>query len=312
MPHRLRAVLVGLLAVAVMATLLPAAAGAATRSPRKAVAVKLATSLLKKQLKDNNRQLVEARLSEPVKTRKGAWQFLYDDLAKNGDICTAALVVKFKSPASNTVVASFVRSNCENPGAEVLGIRSAARAFGKAAVKRAGALRDSLQTYEDTTDPCTRLKVPKASETQASQLLTIGLVRAVLGPFDAELDRYAKALQSVGATETHLVNGAAAWRDLVDTTRALPALEPDACSVLMAWAANDYSAETAPVDFAAVEAQTTRLEADIVQVAKTSRHLKRRGLDVGTVVDFSGAGLLDLLVVDSGSVTGKLQRPKLG
>src|SRR4051812_16728542 len=151
-PRRLRAALAGLLAIAVMATLLPTAADAATRSPKRATAVRLAAQLLKKQLKDKSRGLVEARISDPAKTRKGAWEFLYDDLAKNGDICTAKLVVQFKSSKSNTIVASFTGANCENPGAEVLGFRAASRAWGKAAARGSKALQESLQTYEDTTD----------------------------------------------------------------------------------------------------------------------------------------------------------------
>jgi hypothetical protein len=298
--------IVALLAIALMATLLPATAGAATRAPSKSVAAKLAARLLKNQLKNTKRGLVEARISQPVKTKAGSWLFLYDDLAKNGDICTAKLVVKFKSATSNTVTASFVGSRCENPGAEVLGFRTAARAWGRAALKGEKSLTASLQTYEDTTDACTKLKVPKANQAQATDLLTIGLVDAVISPYDAKLDQYAKALQAVGATNTQLVKGAAAWRDIVDTSRALPKLDPDACSVLKEWAANGYSAETAPVDFAAVDAQFTRLAADIVQVGATGRFLKRQGLDVGTVSDFVGSGLLDLLVTgDTGSGSGK-------
>jgi hypothetical protein len=285
-----------------MATLLPATAGAAVRAPKKSEAVKLATRLVKKQIKDKKRGLVEARISDPVKTRAGAWQCLYDDLAKNGDICTAKLVVKFQSSKSTTIVASFSGSNCANPGPEGLGFRTAARGWGKAALKGEKKLRRSLQTYEDTTDQCTKLKVPKANREQAADLLTIGLVDAVTSPYNSQLDSYAKALTAVGAGDTELANGAAAWTDIVNTARALPKLDPDACSVLKAWAANDYSADTAPVDFTAVEAQFTKLSADITQVARTGRRLKRLGIDAGTVSDFAGAGLLDLLVSgDSGS-----------
>jgi hypothetical protein len=311
-PGRLRAVLVALLAIAVMATLLPAAAGAATRSPKKADAIKLATRLVKQQLTNKKRGLVEARISAPAKTKAGAWQFLYDDLAKNGDVCTAKVLVKFKSATSTTLVASFTGSNCQNPGPEALGFRTAARAWGRAALSGEKKLTASLQTYEDTTQQCLKLKVPKANQAQATDLLTIGLVDAVVSPYDTQLDKYAKALQAVGAQDSELVKGAAAWADIVSTARALPKLSPDACSVLKAWAANNYSAETAPVDFAAVDAQFTRLAADIVQVGKTGRRLKRLGLDTGTVADFVGSGLLELLVTgntgsgSSGTVQGRL------
>jgi hypothetical protein len=306
---RLRAWLVALLAIAMTVTLLPATAGAATRAPKKADAISLATRLVKKQLKDKKRGLVEARISEPVKTKAGAWEFLYDDLAKNGDVCTAKLLVKFQSSKSTTVVASFSGSECENPGPEALGFRTAARDWGVAALKGKKKLTRSVQAYEDTTDACTKLKVPKANQTQATDLLTIGLVDAVTSPYDAQLDKYAKALQAVGAQDSELVKGAAAWADIVATARALPKLDPDACSVLKEWAANDYSAETAPVDFAAVEAQFTRLSADIVQVGKTARRLKRLGIDPLTAVDFAGSGLLDLLVTgDSGSSKSRLAR----
>jgi hypothetical protein len=305
-PGRLRAAFIALLAVALMATLVPATAGAAARAPKRAEAIKLATRLVKQQVKNKKRGLVEARISDPVKTKAGAWSFLYDDLAKNGDVCTATVLVKFKSSTSSTINASFTNANCENPGPEALGFRAAARAWGVAALKGKKKLTASLQTYEDTTDACTKLKVPKANQTQAADLLTIGLVDAVTSPYDAKLNQYASALQAVGAADTELVKGAAAWRDIVDTARALPKLDPDACSVLKEWAANKYSAETAPVDFAAVDAQFTRLAADIVQVGKTARRLKRLGIDTGTAVDFAGSGLLDLLVTgDSSSGSGK-------
>jgi hypothetical protein len=310
-PRRLRASIIALLALALMATLAPVNAYAAPRAPSKATADRLAKQLLKKQLKDASRQLVEARITLGVKNkRRGQWEYLYDDLSRNGDVCTALIVVKFKSQTSSTIRAGFSDSNCENPGDEVLAFRTATRAYQRAEEKAAPALRRALRRFTSTLGTCDKIKsIPADRKDQADSLITADLLQSVIGPLGPPTDSFASALQAVGATDTQLAAGAAAWRDFVDASRALPAIDPDACSLLREWEANNWTPETAPVDFATLDPLMTRIGNDLTALKQTGRYLVRRGLDPVTASTFGGEDVLALLTLptaDSGSGSSKL------
>ena len=121
---RLRATFATLLALSLLASLgLAQTASARTLSER--LAVTQVTRLMNKQLKDRKRRLVEARVSVGERINRNRFVFLYDDLNRQGVVCTATIDVRLVPPGGNTVVARFVgKSRCERPGDEGLAYRA--------------------------------------------------------------------------------------------------------------------------------------------------------------------------------------------
>jgi len=288
---RLRALFATLLALSLLGSLvLASSAGAATLSEK--VAVKQAARLMKKQLSDRSRRLVEARISVGDKVSSSRWRFLYDDLNRQGVVCNAVIEVRLTSKALS---ARFLPgSECERPGDEGLAYRAAARFAGAAFDKRARSILRSVARYTDSAQACETLDIPDNRQDEALLLLSTGLTQATVRPVQSVLDDYATSLQSLAVVDPALASGAAAWRDYVDTVRALPKLQPSYCAVLAEWAGNGFTDETAPVDFAALRAIADRIDADGAEVRRTGRYLRRLGIDPVTVNAFT----LDDLIGD--------------
>jgi hypothetical protein len=293
---RLRAAFATLLALSLLGSLaLAQTAGAATLSER--VAVKQAARLMNKQLKDKERDLVEARVSVGERVNRNRFVFLYDDLNKEGVVCTATIDVRLTPPGGNTVVARFLKgAKCAAPGDEGLGFRAAARFAGVAFAKKERSVLRSVTRYIEQAQACEDLKVPDDRQDEAVLMLSTGLTQATIRPLSGTLDAYATTLQSLGVTDPQLAKGAAAWRDFVDGVRSLPKFSTSYCTVLAEWAANGYTDETAPVDFAALRALAVRLQGDGAEVRRTGRYLAKLGVDPVTVRAFS----LDDLIGNTG------------
>jgi hypothetical protein len=299
---RLRAAFATLLALSLVGSLMLAGtASAATLS--KKVAVQQATKLMKRQLNDRSRRLVEARISVGEKRSKSRWLFAYDDLNRQGIVCNAVIEVRLTSKA---LTARFLPgSRCERPGDEGLAYRAAARFAGAAFDKRARSIARSVTRYTESADACETLDVPNDRQDEALLLLTTGLTQATVRPVQSVLDSYATALQSLGVVDPSLASGAAAWRDYVDTVRALPQLQPSYCQVLAEWGANGYTDETAPVDFAALRAISQRIAADGVEVRRTARYMRRLGIDPLTAEAFTLGDLIRASAPSDTAVSSK-------
>jgi hypothetical protein len=286
---RLRAFFATLLAVALLGSLVQASsAGAATLSER--VAAKQATRLMKRQLSDRSRRLVEARISAGDRVGKSRWRFLYDDLNRQGVVCNAVIEVRLTSKALS---ARFLPgSKCERPGDEGLAYRAAARFAGAAFEKKRRSILRSVARYTDSAQACEDLDVPNDRLDEARLLLSTGLTQATIRPAQSVIDDYASSLQSLAVVDPALASGASAWRDYIDTVRALPKLQPSYCAVLAEWASNGYTDETAPVDFTALANIAQRIQNDGAEVRRTGRYLRRLGIDPLTVEAF---GLGDLI-----------------
>ena len=293
---RLRASLVSLLALSLLASLaLAPTASARTLSER--LAVKQATRLVDKQLKNRDRRLVEARISVGERVDRNRFVFLYDDLNRQGVVCTGTIDVRLRPAGGSTVVARFLRdTNCERPGDEALSYRAAARFAGEAFAKKERSVLRSVTRYVEQAQACEDLDIPDDRQDEALLMLSAGLTQATIRPLSGTLDDYATTLQSLAATDAQLAKGAAAWRDFSDGVRSLPKFSTSYCTVLAEWGANGYTDETAPVDFAALRALATRLEADGAEVRRTGRHLSRLGIDRVTVTQFT----LDDLIGNTG------------
>jgi len=301
---RLRALFATLLVLSLLGSLvLASSAGAATLSEK--VAVKQAARLMKKQLSDRSRRLVEARISVGDKVSSSRWRFLYDDLNRQGVVCNAVIEVRLTSKALS---ARFLPgSECERPGDEGLAYRAAARFAGAAFDKRARSILRSVARYTDSAQACETLDIPDNRQDEALLLLSTGLTQATVRPVQSVLDDYATSLQSLAVVDPALASGAAAWRDYVDTVRALPKLQPSYCAVLAEWGANGYTDETAPVDFGALQTIAQRIASDGAEVRRTGRYLRRLGIDPLTAEAFT----LGDLIRDSAPSTGLVAKRKL-
>jgi hypothetical protein len=306
---RRRAALVALLTLTLLATLVVAeSASARTLSAR--LAENTATRLVQKQLKNTKRDLVEARITVGERVNSGRFTYLYDDLSRQGDVCTGKIDVRLIPPGGSAVRAKFVSTHCAAPGDEALAFRTAARSAGSAFLRVQPALLRSVRRFVRNSQPCETLDVPSNRQAEATLILAAGLTQAANRPIGAVLDDYAATLQSLAPTDPQLAKGAAAWRDYVDGVRALPALAPSACAVLAEWAANGYTDETAPVDFAALTALLGRLRADGGEIRRTARYLARLGIDPVTAVEFTLDDIAGAAtsVTDSGATAAKLAR----
>jgi hypothetical protein len=284
--RRPRAALVALLTLTLLATLAVAEpASARTLSGR--LAQHMANRLMKKQLNNPERKLVEARISGGQRVNRNRFVYLYDDLNREGDVCTGKIDVRLVPPAETTVRAKFVSTHCAAPGDEALAFRAAARSTSRDFVRVQPALIRSVRRYARSTQPCEGLDVPSDREDEATMLLATGLTQAANRPLGALLADYATTLQSLAATDVQLAKGTAAWRDYADGVGSLPALAPSACAVLAEWAANGYTDETAPVDFAALKALMDRLQADGAEIRRTARYLVGLGIDPTTAIEFT-------------------------
>jgi hypothetical protein len=291
--RRLRAAFAALLTLTLLSTLV-VAESASARSLSERLATSTATKLVKKQLNDRKRNLVEARISTGERVDRNRIRFLYDDLNREGEVCAGTIDVRLVPAGGNTVRAKFASTKCAAPGDEALAFRTVARSAGRAFVRAQPALVRSVRRFVRNSEPCETLDVPNDRQDEATLLLAAGLAQAANRPLNAMLDDYATTLQSLAATDQQLAKGAAAWRDYVDGIRSLPALAPSACAVLAEWAANGYTEETAPVDFTALKALFDRVKADGAEIRRTARYLARLGIDPVTAVEFTLDDLADV------------------
>jgi hypothetical protein len=305
--RRLRTSFAALLTLSMLSTLAVAeTASARTLSER--LAERTATKLVNKQLADRERRLVEARISPGERVNRNAFRFFYDDLNRQGEVCSGIIEVRLVPRGGNTVQARFRTTKCAAPGDEALAFRTVARAGGRAFLRATPAVLRAVGRYVENAQACETLDVPADRQDEAALLLLTGLTQATMRPLGVLIDDYASTLQSLGVTDTQLQRGAAAWRDFIDGVRSLPKMSPSPCAVLAEWAANGYTDATAPVDFAALRALTERLSADGAEVRRTSRYLARQGIDALTAVDFSLDNLIGSIVPAEGDLNSTAAR----
>ena len=294
-----------LLALSLLGSLLLAStASAQTLSER--TATQQAARLMKKQLNDRSRRLVEARISIGERRSRTRWLFLYDDLSRQGVVCNAVIEVRM---TGRTIRTRFLgNSRCARPGDTALAYRAAARFAGVAFARRERSVLRSVTRYTESAEACETLDIPDDRQDEALLLLTTGLTQATIRPVQSVIDDYATSLQSLNAEDPQLAAGAAAWRDFIDTVRALPNLQPSYCAVLAEWAGNGFTDETAPVDFAALRAIAVRIRADGAEVRRTGRLLLRRGIDPLTVEAFTLDNLIGNVAPGDTATASSAQR----
>ena len=298
---RTRALFAALLVVSLLGSLvLASTASAQTLTER--TATQQAKRLVNRQLQDRSRRLVEARISDGERASRTRWLFKYDDLNRQGEVCIATLEVR---RTGRTIRSRFLpNSSCRRPGDTAVAYRNAARFAEVAFARREASILRSVTRYTESADACERLRVPADRQDEALLLLTTGLTQATIRPAQSVIDDYATSLQSLNAADPQLAAGAAAWRDFIDTVRALPRLQPSYCAALREWARNGYTDDTAPVDFGALRSIAARIESDGNEVRRTARLLRRRGIDPLTVRAFSLGDLIRSVAPDeSGSAT---------
>ena len=280
---RMRATLVALLVMTLLITLFAAdSASAQTLSTKRAT--KMANSLLDRQLNNRDRRLLEARISTPRRVNRRVVRFLYDDLNRQGVICTATIEVR---RTGRRFSARFRASDCEQPGDEVLAFRAQSRVYATRFARKAASIRRSIRRYDRSSEPCQALDIPAERQGQASLMVSAGLLQVTTRPLWGTLDDYASTLQALKVTDRQLAAGAAAWRDYTDTVRSLREPSGGWCGAFLEWRRAGYPAASAPVDFGALRSISTRLRADAAQVRRTGRYLRGEGVDPITANDFT-------------------------
>lgn len=285
-----RATVAAVLVLALAASLLGAqSANAQSLSGKRAE--RMAEDLVKRQLRDRDRRLVQARISPPSRVNRRVVSFLYDDLNRQGVVCVGTIQVR---RSGNRFIARFVNTRCTQPGEEALAFRAQARAVAVRVQRKQRSVQRGVTRYVRNAQACENLDVPADRVDEASLLLSAGLTQATIRPLSGTLDDYASTLQALDVTDTQLAAGANAWRHFLDSVRALPNLRGGYCGALAEWGRNGYTDESAPVDFAALRLLASGIRANGGEVRRTARLLRRKGIDPITVSAFT----LDNLIAE--------------
>ena len=280
---RMRGLLAALTALALLATLFVAdSANAQTLTSKRAKT--MANSLLNKQLADKDRRLIEARISTPRRTSRRVIRFLYDDLNRQGVVCTGVIEVR---RSGRRFTARFRTTECEQPGDEVLAFRAQSRVVATRFVRKEASVLRSIRRYARSAEPCEALDIPAERQGQASLMVSAGLLQATTRPLLGTLDDYSATLVALDVTDTQLAAGAAAWRDYTNALMGLGTPAGGWCNAFLEWRRAGYPEGSAPVDFDALRALATRLRSDAATVRATGRYLRRRGIDPLTANAFT-------------------------
>ena len=256
-------------------------------------AKKLAKRLAASQVR--SRQLVSLHVLDARRVSSREVKFAYDDRSALNVYCTSVIVVK---RSGKTARAAFDprATVCQGIPADALAFETATRDAVRDVGAQAGAIKSSVKALERSTAPCTHMRVPRNRRTQVALLNAAAETRATFGPVDAQIQAFVNSIGAVRSTDATLVAGAAAWADLLQVVRSLPAISPSLCGVLRTWSRAHWAAGAAPADLAALRALDVRSVADEKAVARAAAHLARLGVFPKTAVAFSPSGLIALAV----------------
>ena len=288
------------IAAAMIATLVVAAPASAQTLSFK-TATKLAKQLGNEQL-DSTRDVVRYHVFKGRRVSSKQITFPYDDRSRADVYCTATVVVTLRGRTARATFRTPEPACAKIPG-EVLRFEAVTRRSARAVIARSAAVRASARAFTRSLRACRTLDVPRSRADEAELLLNVGSLEALQRPIDAQLGDFVAGLAAVGANQSTLKAGAAAWADYLAVLRALPPL-PDPCATLQQWENDKYAADKAPVDFAALRALDRRGSTDLVRIARAARHMARMGAYPSAAVNFTPDGLIFREKIDVG-ITGE-------
>jgi hypothetical protein len=160
---------------------------------------------------------------------------------------------------------------------------------------KAATVRKSVRGFEKKQRECEGVVVPRGRQEQVELLTDAGGLLAIFAPIQAELQGFATTLQGIQPDDAELVRGVTGWTKVVTLLGQIPPEANEACAEVLRWAANGYTAETAPVDFDALAATFRGLERHDRGIRRASIRLARLGVFPGTAAAFQPDGLIDLI-----------------
>jgi hypothetical protein len=250
----------------------------------------LAKELALKQV--HGRDVVTFHLLRPKRLSSTRFAFLYDDRTRGNVYCTARIIVASVTRGRTTTVsARFAGQRCNGIPDDVLKFEAITRAAQRDVRRHTQETLDAIDGLKRANRSCRKLKVPRSRVDELQYLLDIAATEAVERPNDAALGTFVDRLQHSGVQNARLAAGAAAWADYLALLRSLPTID-NPCKAFGDWQATGYSANAAPVDFAARRALNRRANRDARSVIRAARFMLARGAFPHAAVGFSINGLL--------------------
>jgi hypothetical protein len=284
--------------LAVVATFACCGTASAAVLPLK-TAKQVAKRLAAKQVA--TRQIVSVHIGTGHRVNAAEIKFAYGDRSVQNIFCTSLIVVKLRS--NGVVKGAFdTRANvCRGITSDALAYEAATRSAVLSVGSQAPAVLKSVKSLKLSSLPCRHLHVPANRRAQVALFRASATSTAVYGPIDSQLQQFVNSLGVVRTSDGVLVAGAAAWGDLLEVYRALPAFPPSLCGAILRWQAAHWAAAAAPANYSVLKALDARARRDMKAIARAGAHLANLGVFPRTAVAFTPSGLVALAV---GTKTG--------
>src|SRR4051794_20677204 len=235
--------------------------------------------------------------------------FPYDDRTADHVFCTArVLVTSTTSGRTTTIKARFVGARCAGIPSEFLKYEAITRRAQRELRANTAATVDAVDAVRRASRQGRNGKVPRSKVGVAKALFDVALIEALERPNDAAVGNFVASLADVDASNATLAAGAAGWADYLATVRALPDVS-DPCAALKAWKRAGFTADSAPIDFAAYRVLDRRAARDTRAIEKAATLMLRRGVFPNAAIGFTPDGLLLQLAAKAG-ITGGQQKAK--
>jgi hypothetical protein len=276
--------------VVALAYCVPASANVLTLKDAKTAAKRLAA----KQVR--TRQIVSLHILRAKRVSSREIAFAYDDRSAVNVFCTSVIDVKLPSSRSRTATARFEKgaTECHHISDAALAFETATRNAVRQVAGQAAFVKGSVKALKQSSRACRSLRVPSNRRRQVALFTESANTTALYGPVDTQLQTFVNALGAVQTSDRVLFDAAAAWADLLEVYRSLPAFQPNLCGAIKRWAAAGWAPSAAPADYAALKALDARATHDNVAISRAAAHLVNVGVFPRTAVAFTPPGLIAL------------------
>ena len=230
------------------------------------------------------------QLGRALSVRPNRAVFAYADRNSREIFCTARIVIEQSSLRRR---AFFTGSNCNPIPAEALAMERATSAVVRAVGgQRADVRREERRVVKDVAK-CEGIVLPRSRHEEYELLLEVADAVAVADPLLAHLDAFVTRLQEIQPEDPDLARGVVWWRRFVTTLSSLPRSAARPCSLMLQWAESDYSSDTAPLDFAQLQATWNAVERENRGITRAAGRLGDLGVAPRLVLAFTPDGLVE-------------------
>ncbi|HEX8054845.1 MAG TPA: hypothetical protein VF517_17805 [Thermoleophilaceae bacterium] len=240
-----------------------------TEASARRLALKLARSVAHK------RNVRSWQLSEALSVRPNRVVFGYADRNRKEVFCTARLVVERSATRRRAFISA---PECAGIPGEALEIERATSAVVRAVAGQRPDARLSVRRYEKDLRDCEGLVVPRGRHAEVELLYDAGATLASVDPLLTHLDAFVTRLQDIQPEDTELASGVVWWRRLITSLGSLPRTTLRPCTAILEWANDNYSTDTAPVDFAELQRTLDTLKRENRGILRAAEHLAELGV----------------------------------